>query len=413
MSTLLYQCPAGISGDMNLGAMIALGLKPEAIEAELRKLPYSGWSLHFETDIRQGITGTRCDVILRQNSTQAHSNLMVDVHAHGHSHAHHEHRGFSEIRKAIESSELSARVKADAVACFRVLAEAEGAVHGIAPAEVHFHEVGAIDSIIDMVGAAICWDLLGVDRIVCSTLEVGGGTVKCAHGIMPVPAPATARLLKGTPVTAGATDKETTTPTGAALLIGKHAEFGGKTSGAQIQTGIGIGQREDPNIANAVYVSLIDESKPGNHYEQDEVVELATNIDDMSAEAISYLCEQLLAAGAVDVWQIPATFKKGRLGCVVHTLAPSDSASQVEATFFKHSRTLGVRRQDWKRSKLSRELLTLETPWGPVHVKKAGDPNTLTRYKFEYEDCRRIARAENQSLEWVEAELTKLLQRTK
>ncbi len=413
MSTLLYQCPAGISGDMNLGAMIALGLKPEAIEAELRKLPYSGWSLHFETDIRQGITGTRCDVILRQNSTQAHSNLMVDVHAHGHSHAHHEHRGFSEIRKAIESSELSARVKADAVACFRVLAEAEGAVHGIAPAEVHFHEVGAIDSIIDMVGAAICWDLLGVDRIVCSTLEVGGGTVKCAHGIMPVPAPATARLLKGTPFTAGATDKETTTPTGAALLIGKHAEFGGKTSGAQIQTGIGIGQREDPNIANAVYVSLIDESKPGNHYEQDEVVELATNIDDMSAEAISYLCEQLLAAGAVDVWQIPATFKKGRLGCVVHTLAPSDSVSQVEATFFKHSRTLGVRRQDWKRSKLSRELLTLETPWGPVHVKKAGDPNTLTRYKFEYEDCRRIARAENQSLEWVEAELTKLLQRTK
>ncbi|MDP4694187.1 MAG: nickel pincer cofactor biosynthesis protein LarC [Opitutales bacterium] len=409
MSTLLYQCPAGLSGDMNLGAMVALGLEPAAIEAELRKLPYKGWSLHFENDIRQGITGTRCDVILQQSPEQAHSNVMTHTQSHGHSHAHHEHRGFREIREAIEGSKLSNRVKADSIACFRALAEAEGAVHGIDPDEVHFHEVGAIDSIIDMVGAAICWDLLDVDRVVCSTLEVGGGTVKCAHGIMPVPAPATARLLQGKPFTSGATNKETTTPTGASLLVGKGAEFGGKTCGPQIKTGIGIGQRDDPNFANAVYVSLIDESIASKAYEQDEVVELATNIDDMSAEAISYLCEQVLTAGALDVWQTPATFKKGRLGCVVHALAPSNLVAAIEATFFKYSRTLGVRRKTWQRSKLTRETRVLDTPWGPVRVKQASDHNALTRHKFEYDDCARIAAAENQSLDWVEAELTKLL----
>jgi len=413
MPTLLYQCPAGLSGDMNLGAMIALGVAPARLITELQKLPYTGWSLHFEADVRQGITGTRCDVQLGAptqplgsfQSLQPISSETVSIQ---HPDQPDAHRHYSEIREAIEASALSPRAKTDAIACFQALAIAEGAVHGIAPEAVHFHEVGAIDSIIDIVGAAICWDLLDIDRVVCSTLEVGGGTVQCAHGRMPVPAPATARLLEGKPFTAGGTNKEATTPTGATLLVGKGAEFGASTNGQQLKAAIGIGQRKDPKLANAVYVSLIDESVNTTDHEQDQVIELAANIDDMTAEAISYLSQQLLEAGALDAWQTAATFKKGRQGVVIHALTTEASVAEVEATLFTHSRTLGVRRQLWQRSKLQRRLITLDTQWGPVRVKQATGSNGLSRHKFEYEDCARIAQATDQPIASVEAALEPL-----
>jgi uncharacterized protein (TIGR00299 family) protein len=402
---------------MNLGAMIALGVDPQTLEHELRKLPYHGWKLHFESDMRQGISGTRCDVILENTHEHSHGDghSHDEDHSHGHSHSHdhghshdhshgeHHHRTFSDIRAAIQGSELSVAAKADAIACFHALAKAEGAVHGIDPETVHFHEVGAIDSIIDMVGAAICWDLLKVDRVVCTTLEVGGGTVQCAHGRMPVPAPATARLLEGHRYTSGATNKETTTPTGASLLVGKKAVFGGQTNGQQIKTAIGIGQRDDPKLANAVYVSLIDETTRGE--EQDTVWELATNIDDMPAEAVAHLCEQLLQAGALDVWQTAATFKKGRQGCVVHTLVENTLRSDVEVTYFKHSHTLGVRRQSWQRSKLKRSERTLHSKWGDVRVKIATLPDGTARHKFEHDDCARISDASGLAIDTVKAEL--------
>ncbi|MGC6423667.1 MAG: nickel pincer cofactor biosynthesis protein LarC [Lentimonas sp.] len=423
MPTLVYQCPAGLSGDMNLGAMVALGVDPNVLESELRKLPYEGWSLKFEKDIRQGISGTRCDVVLEakeHSRDHSHSHKHDHDHSHKHDHSHdhshshhhshsegHHHRTFSDIRSAIENSELSDQVKRDAVACFRALAEAEGAVHGIDPETVHFHEVGAVDSIVDMVGAAVCWDLLNIDRVVCTTLEVGGGTVQCAHGRMPVPAPATARLLEGKPFTAGGTNKETTTPTGASLLVGKSAEFGARTYGKQVKTGIGIGQRDDPKLANAVYVSLIDETSSSN--ESESVYELATNIDDMPAESIAHLCEQLLKAGALDVWQTAATFKKGRQGCVVHTLVEATFSGPVESAYFKHSNTLGVRRQVWQRSKLKREFQILSTEWGEVSVKIAHLPDGSRRHKFEYEDCVRIASETGLSLDAVRAKLERAL----
>ncbi len=390
---------------MNLGAMIALGVDPIQLEAELRKLPYEGWKLNFETDIRQGISGTRCNVVLTHTPTHGHSHSNV-LTTQSHSHGEHHHRTYRDIRTAIENSELSQRVKDDSIACFRALAEAEGAVHGIAPEAVHFHEVGAIDSIIDMVGAAVCWDLLNIDRIVCTTLEVGGGTVQCAHGRMPVPAPATARLLEGKPFTSGGTYKETTTPTGASLLVGKGAEFGATTTGTQTKAAIGIGQRDDPKLANAVYVSLIDEG--ANSEQADKVWELATNIDDMPAESVAYLCEQLLKAGALDVWQTAATFKKGRQGCVVHTLVENNHLDSVEAIHFKHSNTLGVRRQEWQRSKLKREFQKLSTEWGDVTVKVATLPDGSQRHKFEYDDCARIAAANDMSIESVKAKLEQI-----
>lgn len=410
MPTLLYQCPAGLSGDMNLGAMIALGVDPAALITELQKLPYTDWSLHFEADQRQCITGTRCDVQLGTTTSslgefQSLQPTPSTTPSIQHPEQQDSHRHYSEIRDTIEGSTLNARVKREAIACFQALAIAEGAVHGIAPEGVHFHEVGAIDSIIDIVGAAICWDLLNVDRVVCSTLEVGGGTVQCAHGRMPVPAPATARLLEGKPFTSGGTNKEATTPTGATLLIGKQAEFGARTQGQQLKAGIGIGQRSDPNLANAVYVSLIDEDSQTEGYEHDQVIELAANIDDMTAEAISYLSTQLLETGALDVWQTAATFKKGRLGVVIHALVDAEQVDAVEAALFIHSRTLGVRRQSWQRSKLKRTLITMETQWGSVRVKQAVGPNGASRHKFEYDDCIRIAQATNQAIAAVEAQL--------
>ncbi|PDH28633.1 MAG: TIGR00299 family protein [Puniceicoccaceae bacterium MED-G31] len=398
MATLLYQCPAGISGDMNLAALVALGVDPSELESELRKLPYSGWSLEFKQDNRHGIHGLNCTVIVDEESSHTHESSESD---------HHKHRTYREIREAIEQSEIAKAAKSDAIACFKALAEAEAAVHGVEPDKVHFHEVGAIDSIIDIVGSAIGWHLLGVERVVCSSLEVGGGTVRCAHGVMPVPAPATSRLLNAVPFSSGATDKETTTPTGAALLIGKGCEFGQSISGIQIRAAIAIGQREDPNIANALYVSLIDEGSKSN-FDVDQVWEVVTNIDDMTAESLSFTCEQLFHSGALDVWQTPATFKKGRLGCSLHALATDTNLSNVENCLLKYSRTLGLRKQKWSRTKLPRELSNVATPWGDVRVKTATLPDSSTRYKFDFDDCATIANSENQTLAWVEEKVQEL-----
>ena len=399
MPTLLYQCPAGLSGDMNLGAMIALGVDPEKLKSELEKLPYEGWSIQFTDDERSGITGTRCDV------KEGHTHSHAHAHSHSHSHSeghHHHHRTFAEISDAINSSQLKDSVKADAIQCFRVLAEAEGSVHGIAPEAVHFHEVGAIDSIVDMVGAAICWDLLGVTRIAYSELELGGGTVQCAHGRMPVPAPATARLLEGMVVSTGATNKEATTPTGAALLVGKNASYQPKLSGQLIKVGTGIGQRKDPNLPNAVHVALIDEVSTITQLEQDTVWELVANLDDMSPESTGFLAEALRSAGALDVWQSPAFFKKGRSGTVVHALCAAAELETVEAAFFKHSSSLGVRRQSWQRSILPREIHNFASSLGAIRLKVATRPDGTSTCKIEYEDLAKLANEQDLPINRIE-----------
>lgn len=296
----------------------------------------------------------------------------------------------------IEASELDNAIKADAIAVFESLAKAEGAVHGMPPEAVHFHEVGAVDSIIDIVGAAICWELLGIDQVSCGTLELGGGTVQCAHGRMPVPAPATAKLVQDLPVSIGATNKEATTPTGAALLVGKSAQFGLRISGKQVANGVGIGQRQDPNLSNVVYASIIESDEATDT--QDTVTELAANLDDMTSEAVAFLCDRLLDAGALDVWQSAATFKKGRAGFIVHALADSQSIDTIEEVFFAHSTTLGIRQQEWHRAKLQRETIEVETEWGPVRIKQAMRDGEVVRVKPEFEDCKRIAEEQGISL---------------
>ncbi len=415
MRILHYQCTSGLSGDMNLGAMIDLGVDPESLQQELRKLGVEGWSLEFVDDERSGITGTRCTVVL-ESEQLAGGNSSGDEgdhghghhhppHDHGHGHHHHDHshgRTYKEIRELIEQSSLSARAKRDALAVFQVLAVAEGDVHGKDPEDVHFHEVGAVDSIIDMVGAAICWDLLGIDAVTYSVLELGGGHVHCAHGTMPVPAPATARLVEGMRVSLGGTNKEATTPTGAALLKGMGARFAKGTQGAVINVGTGIGQRIDPNLPNAVQVMLVASDSPGD-MERDEVWEIAVNLDDMSPEKIAFLTDKLMDAGALDVWQTPVTFKKGRSGVVVSSMVPASLREAARDLIFKHSTTLGLRERKWDRQKLERTIEEVETEYGSVRIKVARSNGTVVRIKPEFDDCQRCAENHQVTLETIES----------
>jgi uncharacterized protein (TIGR00299 family) protein len=394
MKTLYYNCPAGLCGDMNLGAMVDLGVNPEDLRTQLKKLGLEGWQVSFSQDERKGISGTRCDVIIKEEAPAPLAPLSPG-------HGHHVHRTFKDIREMIEKSSLEAAVKKDAISVFKVLAEAEGAVHGKPVDDVHFHEVGAVDSILDIVGAAICWNLLGVDTIAASTIELGGGTVQCAHGRMPVPAPATAKLVKDFPVSMGGTSKEATTPTGAALLAGMDCQFNQPVSGKAIATGIGIGQRNSLELANVVYVSLLDSSNDQGD-SSGPIIELVTNLDDMTPEHVAFLAEELMAAGSLDVWQTPATFKKGRLGCVLSALVKPEDREKLTDLILHHSTTLGVRWRAWDRTILEREQTERETSLGKVRIKSVLKDGHPVRSKIEFDDLSRLARENNLSLSETE-----------
>jgi len=387
MKTLHYNCPAGLSGDMNLGAMIDLGVSPERLVRELQKLGFEEWHMEFVREGRRDIFGTRCRIQFDDG---------------------HHHRTFADIRAIIGGVDLAEPVRRRAVDVFRVLAESEARVHGIAPDDVHFHEIGALDSILDIVGAAVCWHELGIERITASTLELGGGTVQCAHGHMPVPAPATARLLQGVPVSIGGVGFEATTPTGAALLVGSGCRFGQTVAGRMIGTGIGVGGRDDPHVANVVYVSLLESDADAEARAapaSDEVIELVTNLDDMPPERVAFLADSVMAAGALDVWQLPATFKKGRLGCVFSVLIQPQDRERITALILNHSTTIGVRWRVWNRSTLERACTVRESALGPVRVKSVTRPDGSVSAKPEFDDVSRMAREHGVSIAEVERRL--------
>lgn len=392
MKTLYYDCFAGISGDMNLGALVDAGADPAELERRLRTIGIGGWRLEFSRESRLGIYGTRARVVLDSEGggearlgggehghghchshAGGHSGGGEHSHSGGHSHAHshsYAHRPFSEIKRLIENSGLSDRAKADSLKIFTVLAEAEAKIHGREIGDVCFHEVGAVDSIIDIAGAAVCFELLGADRIVSSAVELGSGTVRCAHGVMPVPAPATAELAKRFPSRIGGALHEATTPTGAAILAAMCSEFNPKISGTAVASGIGIGGRDVPEIANALRVMLY-ESGGSSEFGSEEMFLLCANIDDMSAEALADFTASLMSAGARDAWQEPVFMKKGRLGAKVCALCDPAGAADAERVFFGCSSTLGVRKTRVLRDFLPRAETVFESSFGPVRVKTA------------------------------------------
>ncbi len=298
MKILYYDCFAGISGDMNLGAMIDLGVDPEHLREELRKIEIGSYEIQVTRDQRRGIFGTKVEVII-PSGEDAHA-------AHGHG-----HRSFKDIAGLIGKSGLPDRVKHRSLDIFGKIARAEAKIHGHAIEEVHFHEVGAIDSIVDVVGAAICFDDLKADQILSSPVQVGGGFVKCAHGMLPVPAPATAEILTGIPIRSGIVPFEATTPTGAAILAATAGRFTDGVDFTPLKIGYGIGHRDTdiPNVLR-VFLGEMDDGEQDQDVEEKEAFLMECNIDDMNPELYDGIVERLFEKGALDVYLTPVIMKR-------------------------------------------------------------------------------------------------------
>jgi len=387
MTVLYYDCFSGISGDMNLGAMIDLGVELSYLKSELGKLNLKGWDLIAEKDQRHGIKGTK--VTVKQ---------LVHEHAHRH---------LSDIETIIGNSLLSDAVKKLSMKIFMKLAVAESAVHGIPIEEVHFHEVGAIDSIIDITGAAICFDALQVEAVYVSEVELGGGFVNCDHGRLPVPAPATIEIIKGIPVRSGGVDFEATTPTGAAIISVLGTEFRPTRPLKIEKTAYGIGHKDHPEVPNLLRVSIGETLTPSGSGH--EAILIESNIDDMNPEFYEYISERLFACGASDVYYSQIIMKKGRPGIVLSVICEPGLEDQIKEIIFTESTTLGLRTFDFKKDTLVREFSKLETAYGKVTVKRSFYNGKEVSAKPEYDECKRIAKESDIPIKVVYNNIVSLL----
>lgn len=369
MKILYYDCFSGISGDMNLGAMIDLGVDESFLRKELKKINIDGWELEVSKDQRHGINGTK----VRVKQTR-------------HEHA---HRHLSHIVKIIDDSALDSVTKELSKNIFMKIAVAEAKVHDIPVEKVHFHEVGAIDSIIDIIGAAICFNALKVDKVYSSALELGGGMVKCAHGILPVPAPATAEIVRDIPVRVGGTDFEATTPTGAAIVTTLASSFGDSLPMKIEKCGYGVGHKDHPDIPNLLRVVLgsTDEISSSGH----EAILIECNIDDMNPEFFEYITEKLFYTGAADVFLSNIMMKKGRPGIILNVICEKEISEQIKEVLFTESTTLGIRTFPFMKDTLARKFESIQTEYGPITVKRSFYKGKEVSCKPEFEDCRRIA----------------------
>jgi pyridinium-3,5-bisthiocarboxylic acid mononucleotide nickel chelatase len=366
-----FDCFSGISGDMVLGALVDAGADLRTIEAELRKLGLEGWSISAEKVKRGAIFATQVKVETSEG---------------------HHHRGLSIILGRIEKAGLAPRAADRARRIFTRLAEAEAKVHNMPVEEVHFHEVGAVDSIVDIVGAAIGFELLGIDEFACSALDVGAGQVKTAHGLLPVPAPATAELLRGAPMYTSGIARELVTPTGAAIattLSTRYAQIPEMTLRA---VGYGAGSADLTEKANVLRI-LIGEnatSEAGEHWDAPVSV-IETNLDDMSPQIYGYFVERALAAGALDVFSTAVQMKKNRPGVLLTILCDTAHTARLMDLVFRETTTIGVRTYDVRRKVLDRESVPVETPFGKVRMKVSRMNGSVLNATPEYEDCQRLA----------------------
>jgi len=395
MKTLYLDIFSGISGDMFLGAMIDLGVDAKALEAELAKLNLDGYQLHVGRKTKANIEGVKFDVHLLPVEGSEHS------HEHGHSHSHdagggspHE-RTFADIRAIIDASALSDWVKEKSVAVFRRVAVAEGKVHGRPPEEVHFHEVGAVDSIVDIVGGCIALELLGKPRVLAAPVTEGTGWVECAHGRFPVPTAATLEILGARSVAVNQCDEphELVTPTGAALLAEFAESFGLMRGVTPERIGYGLGTRDmltRPNVLRAVLGQTEAATEPLD-WERDSVTVIKTNLDDINAEHLGHFVETALEAGALDVFHTPIQMKKNRPGVLLTVLCADADADRFSEMILRETTALGVRCHAADRRKLRREVVTVETPLGQVRVKLGRLNGELVQAAPEYESCREAA----------------------
>ena len=380
-----FDCFSGASGDMILGALVDAGAGLAAIEKSLRGLGLENWAISAERVQRGALRATRVRVETQED---------------------HHHRGLSIILGRIEKAQLPPRAADRAKKIFTRLAEAEARVHGVPLEQVHFHEVGAVDSIIDIVGAAVGFELLGIDEFACSPLDVGAGQVKTAHGLLPVPAPATAELLKNAPTFSSGIRKELVTPTGAAIATTLSTVFGEIPPMTLRSIGYGAGSADNPEKPNVLRLLIGERAAQAAGETSDAtsdalVTVIETNLDDMSPQIFGYLTEKALALGALDVFSAPVQMKKGRPGILLTVLARPEDATRLADLVFRETTTIGVRMHETRRRCLERQQVRVATPFGDVRMKIARANGMVLNATPEYEDCRRLAAEKDVPLKQV------------
>jgi hypothetical protein len=426
MRIAYLDCFSGISGDMFLGALVDAGVSPQLFEETVAALDI-GARLEISRVVRSGIAATKVDVYShdekdlprevfweQQGHTHSHEHSHHHPDAHGHEHnakvsgrvstpSGHEHgRGLKEIRQIIEKAAINARAKATAIRIFEALGAAEAEIHNTSIDAVHFHEVGAVDAMVDIVCAAVGAEAMGIDEWICSPLNVGGGTVKCAHGILPVPAPATLKLLSDAPVYSSGPQVELVTPTGAAIVKMLVTRFGSFPAMKIEKAGYGAGTRdfrEHPNVLRLTLGEAVEKS--GAHTSDETITVLEANLDDLSPQVLAYAAEKLLADGALDVFSISVQMKKGRAGSLLTVLCKTEDADRLTRMIFTETTTLGVRRREDSRQTLARRWETVQTSWGNVRIKIASMNGSISNYAPEFEDCRVLAEANHVPLKAV------------
>ena len=401
MKTLYLDLGSGISGDMFVAALIDLGVEAGQLEQELKKLRLEGYHLHVKRGHKASLEGVKFDVHLASEHDHADQ-----PHTHSHSHSHnptHSHgRTFAQIRQLITASQLSEWVKQKSVAVFQRLAVAEGKIHGLPPEEVNFHEVGAVDSIVDIVGACIALEMLGKPRVQASPVVEGTGWIECAHGRFPIPAPATLAILGARGIALSQCDEpnELVTPTGAALLAEFVDAFGPMRELVAEKIGYGLGTRDNPrrpNVLRAIIGESSGESRVSSigavahDWETDTIVVLETNLDDINAEILGNFMEKALSAGALDVFHTAIQMKKNRPSVLLTVLCAEPDADKFSELLVRETSAFGVRRYTAERRKLRREFITVQTPHGGVTVKVGKLDGKVFQAAPEFESCKKLA----------------------
>ena len=368
MTVAYFDCFSGAAGDMIVASLIDAGADEQALREGLSSLAVAGYTLKIEKIRKQGFAATRFLVELDSTAPQPHRHL-------------------ADVVEIIRSGNLPDRVRQNSIEVFERLAKAEAQVHGTTVDKVHFHEVGAVDAIVDVVGAMLALQTLGVERVVCSAIPVGSGTVKCAHGVMPIPAPATAELLRGVPLAETNETGELITPTGAAVLTTLAGDFGSLPAMSVSAIGYGAGTRDGAAVPNLLRVFL---GEASDSDDADSVTVLETNLDDASGEIIGFTIERALQMGALDAYAVPIQMKKSRPGFVLTVICESADVSAMEAILFRETPTLGIRRRTMQRTKLKRRIETVDTAFGEIRIK-VGQREAAITASPEYEDCKAAA----------------------
>jgi uncharacterized protein (TIGR00299 family) protein len=390
MKLAYFDCFSGISGDMTLGALVDAGCDLELLRSGLAGLHVPGWTISAEKVWKNGMAATFVRVVTEDQS---------------------KHRGLAAILDILEKSTLTERVRSSASAIFSKMGEAEAAVHNVPLEKIHFHEVGAVDAIVDVVGACIGFEALGIEKFACSPLNVGGGTAKMAHGVLPVPAPATAKLLQGKPTYSNGVQKELVTPTGAAIVATLCDSFGPQPAMSVSAIGYGAGSTDlegQPNVMRIMVGEAADKVAAGF---DEEISIIEANLDDMNPQIYGYFLEKALSAGALDVYTTPVQMKKSRPGTLLTLLCRPADTNTLMSLVFAETTTLGARTYRAQRRALPRETVNVHTQYGDVHIKLSRVNGSIRHVAPEYEDCRKLASEKNVPLQQVINEALRCFER--